>query len=335
MPAADELDRVLADPAGRDDGVTAVDGVLFDLGVSSMQLDQRNRGFAYSVDAPLDMRMNPDDPITAADVLNTYDHGDLARVLADYGEGAIRRPNRLGGGGRAPYSAIHDERAARRPAVRDYPGRDASDQWTPGEAHLSGAADRGQRRAGLSARSPAGHTRRDRGGGRVVVMSYQSLEDRIVKREFAQRCRSSSPAGLPVELPGLHRDSRSSRAVPSRRPMTRSRPTCGRRRHAFVPSSESPRRGRRGVMRNKRGDQADAENQTGALALLDPPTRRRQTAGAQQRPNRSRAAPTRRRSALGPPGREERAAHHPKNGACGRRGAVSSSRCARHHSSCR
>ncbi|MGV7904547.1 16S rRNA (cytosine(1402)-N(4))-methyltransferase, partial [Mycobacterium kansasii] len=58
----------------------------FDLGVSSMQLDRVERGFAYSVDAPLDMRMNAEDPLTAADVLNTYSHGDLARILQRYGD---------------------------------------------------------------------------------------------------------------------------------------------------------------------------------------------------------------------------------------------------------
>ncbi|NLG54188.1 MAG: 16S rRNA (cytosine(1402)-N(4))-methyltransferase RsmH, partial [Rhodococcus sp.] len=64
----------------------SVTAALFDLGVSSMQLDEADRGFAYSVDAPLDMRMDPTSGITAADVLNTYSHGDLARILKTYGE---------------------------------------------------------------------------------------------------------------------------------------------------------------------------------------------------------------------------------------------------------
>ncbi len=67
-------------------GIAAVDGVLFDLGVSSMQLDEADRGFAYAKDAPLDMRMDQSTGITAADVLNTYDVRDLARILRDYGE---------------------------------------------------------------------------------------------------------------------------------------------------------------------------------------------------------------------------------------------------------
>ena len=63
-----------------------VAGALYDLGVSSMQLDQEERGFAYKVDAPLDMRMDPTQGITAAEVLNTYSHGDIARILKTYGD---------------------------------------------------------------------------------------------------------------------------------------------------------------------------------------------------------------------------------------------------------
>ncbi|CAN5448222.1 hypothetical protein BH11ACT7_BH11ACT7_11930 [soil metagenome] len=65
---------------------SSVDGVLFDLGVSSMQLDRKERGFSYSADAPLDMRMDPDLPLTAADILNTYEHGPLASILREFGE---------------------------------------------------------------------------------------------------------------------------------------------------------------------------------------------------------------------------------------------------------
>ncbi|NED68578.1 16S rRNA (cytosine(1402)-N(4))-methyltransferase, partial [Streptomyces sp. SID10244] len=66
----DEIGEVLTDV-----GVDLVDAVLFDLGVSSMQLDRPDRGFAYAVDAPLDMRMNASETTTAADILNTYSHG--------------------------------------------------------------------------------------------------------------------------------------------------------------------------------------------------------------------------------------------------------------------
>ncbi|GED98278.1 16S rRNA (cytosine(1402)-N(4))-methyltransferase RsmH [Gordonia crocea] len=198
----DELARVLAEPVGLGRALPEVDGVLFDLGVSSMQLDQRNRGFAYAVDAPLDMRMNTDDPLTAADVLNTYSHGELARVLADYGEErfagriasavvAARREQPFTTSGRLVellYSTIPA-------ATRRTGGHPAKRTFQALRIEVNGELD--SLKAALPAALDALAV-----GGRAVVMSYQSLEDRIVKREFAQRSRSSSPAGLPVELPG-------------------------------------------------------------------------------------------------------------------------------------
>src|SRR3954471_5360557 len=72
-------------------GVPRVQGVLFDLGVSSMQLDEAERGFAYAQDAPLDMRMNQTSGISAAEILNTYPPGDLVRILREYGEEKFAR----------------------------------------------------------------------------------------------------------------------------------------------------------------------------------------------------------------------------------------------------
>ncbi|MFT4202117.1 16S rRNA (cytosine(1402)-N(4))-methyltransferase RsmH [Gordonia sp. (in: high G+C Gram-positive bacteria)] len=198
----DELERILADPAGLPGPIAAVDGVLFDLGVSSMQLDQQGRGFAYSVDAPLDMRMNPDDELTAADILNTYSHRDLARVLSDYGEErfagriasavvAARRDEPFTTSGRLVellYATIPA-------ATRRTGGHPAKRTFQALRIEVNGELD--SLRAALPAALDALAV-----GGRAVVMSYQSLEDRIVKREFTERCRSSSPAGLPVELPG-------------------------------------------------------------------------------------------------------------------------------------
>src|SRR3954464_9031936 len=96
VPAVyDEIGEVLEEP-----GHAHVDGVLFDLGVSSMQLDVRERGFAYAEDAPLDMRMNDTTGPTAADVLNDYPADELARILREHGE--ERAPPPAGGGGGGP-----------------------------------------------------------------------------------------------------------------------------------------------------------------------------------------------------------------------------------------
>lgn len=179
-----------------------VDGVLFDLGVSSMQLDRAERGFSYSQDAPLDMRMDPDAPLTAADVLNTYDERAIARVLREYGEerfasriaGEIVRRRR-----RAPlattaelveilYAAIPApaRRTGGHPAKRTFQAL-----RTVVNAELESLRDAVP--AALDALSP---------GGRIVVMAYQSLEDKIVKGVFASATASRTPEGLPVELPG-------------------------------------------------------------------------------------------------------------------------------------
>ncbi|GAB3127777.1 16S rRNA (cytosine(1402)-N(4))-methyltransferase RsmH [Tsukamurella serpentis] len=185
--------------AGGGPGAAAI---LFDLGVSSMQLDRADRGFAYAVDAPLDMRMNSDDPLTAADVLNTYSHGDLARILQRYGDerfaGKIasavlkeREKEPFTTSGRLVellYATIPApaRRTGGHPAKRTF-------QALRIEVNAELASLEAAVPQALDALAP---------GGRVVFLSYQSLEDRIVKAALAERTRSSSPAGLPVELPG-------------------------------------------------------------------------------------------------------------------------------------
>ncbi|NLU82913.1 16S rRNA (cytosine(1402)-N(4))-methyltransferase RsmH [Rhodococcus sp. HNM0569] len=182
--------------------VESVHAILFDLGVSSMQLDEADRGFAYSVDAPLDMRMDPTSGITAADVLNTYSHGDLARVLSTYGEERfagriaseiVRTREHTPFTTSAPlvellYRAIPaaTRRTGGHPAKRTF-------QALRVEVNSELESLRSAVPAGLDALAV---------GGRVVFMSYQSLEDRVVKQELAPRARSRSPEGLPVELPG-------------------------------------------------------------------------------------------------------------------------------------
>lgn len=180
----------------------SVTAALFDLGVSSMQLDEADRGFAYSVDAPLDMRMDPTTGVTAADVLNTYGHGDLARILKTYGEErfagkiaseVIRQRER------APFTSSAElvELLYRTipAATRRTGGHPAKRTFQALRIEVNSELD------SLSAAVPAALDSLAV-GGRAVFMSYQSLEDRVVKAEITPRTRSRSPEGLPVELPG-------------------------------------------------------------------------------------------------------------------------------------
>lgn len=183
-------------------GVERVDGVLFDLGVSSLQLDVADRGFAYSQDAPLDMRMDQTRGITAEEVVNTYPVGELARVLRVYGE--ERFANRIA-------AAIARERARQR-LTSSARLAELVREAIPAPARRTGGhpakrtfqalrIEVNRELAALEAALPAALDALAV-GGRMVVLSYHSLEDRITKRTFAARARSTGPLDLPVELPG-------------------------------------------------------------------------------------------------------------------------------------
>ncbi|MCE1178594.1 MAG: 16S rRNA (cytosine(1402)-N(4))-methyltransferase RsmH [Micrococcales bacterium] len=192
----DEVAEVLADL-----DIPAIDAALFDLGVSSLQLDEADRGFAYAQDAPLDMRMDQSQGQTAADVLNTYPEAEIARILHDYGEERFAR--------RIARAVVQ------RRATRPFAGSaelvelltaavPAASQRTGGHpAKRTFQALRIEVNAELSAWQAALPAAIDAlaVGGRIAVLSYHSLEDRITKRELAVGARSSAPAGLPVELP--------------------------------------------------------------------------------------------------------------------------------------
>ncbi|SDC29912.1 16S rRNA (cytosine(1402)-N(4))-methyltransferase RsmH [Actinokineospora iranica] len=183
-------------------GLSRVDGVLFDLGVSSMQLDVPERGFAYSRDSPLDMRMDPTAGLTAADVLNTYSAAELTRVLRDYGE--ERFASRIA---KAVVAARDKEpfTTSARLVELLYDAVPAASRRTGGHpAKRTFQALRIEVNAELDVLRRAIPAALDalRVGGRIVVEAYQSLEDRIVKRAFADLAKSTTPPGLPVELPG-------------------------------------------------------------------------------------------------------------------------------------
>ncbi len=188
----DEILDVLDEQA-----LTSVDAVLFDLGVSSMQLDIRERGFAYAADAPLDMRMDGTTGDTAADVLNTYSVAELTRVLRDYGEEKFARKI-----ARAVVSQREDapfttsarlvellyaeipapaRRTGGHPAKRTFQAlrMEVNDELAVLQRAIPAAIEA----IGV--------------GGRVVVESYHSLEDRLVKRAFTAVSRLDVPDDLP------------------------------------------------------------------------------------------------------------------------------------------
>jgi 16S rRNA (cytosine1402-N4)-methyltransferase len=182
-------------------GFAGVEGVLFDLGVSSMQLDVLERGFAYAHDAPLDMRMDQSGGPTAADVVNEYPVAELAQVLREYGEErfalriaqAIDRARRV-----APLRSTAQlaelVREAIPAATRRHGGHPAKRTFQALRIEVNGelAAVRAAVPAALDALTL---------GGRIVVLAYHSLEDRIVKQAFASRATDATPSELPVPLP--------------------------------------------------------------------------------------------------------------------------------------
>jgi 16S rRNA (cytosine1402-N4)-methyltransferase len=223
----DELPAVL-----RDLGVAVVHGVLLDLGVSSLQLDEPDRGFAYSVDAPLDMRMDNTTGVTAAEVLNTYPMADLARILREYGEErfarriaeAVVRERAV-----TPFSTsarlVDLVRACVPAATRRTGGNPAKRtfQALRIEVNTELAALERAMPAAVGALAV---------GGRIVVLAYQSLEDRIVKRVLTAGATSTAPPGLPVELP---------EHAPVLRLLTRGAETASERELADNPRAASVR----------------------------------------------------------------------------------------------
>jgi len=188
----DELPQALAEL-----GLDCVQGVLFDLGVSSLQLDEAQRGFAYAQDAPLDMRMDPTRGATAADVVNSYDGKALAKVLKEYGE--ERFASRIA-------DAIVRERA-REPFTSTARLAELVRTAIPAATRRTGGhpAKRTFQALRIEVNDELGVLRRAIPasiatlcvGGRLVVLSYQSLEDKIVKSELVARSASTVPVDLP------------------------------------------------------------------------------------------------------------------------------------------
>ena len=192
----DELPDVLADA-----GTPRVHAILADLGLSSLQIDARERGFAYSVDAPLDMRMTQGDGPSAADVVNTYEADALARVLRVYGEErfADRIARRIvAARASEPFttsarlvSVLTDAIPAATRRTGGHPAK-RTFQALRIEVNRELAALDGLLPAALDALAP---------GGRFAVLAYHSLEDRAVKVAFRDATTDRAPRGLPVVPP--------------------------------------------------------------------------------------------------------------------------------------
>lgn len=182
-------------------GFDSVQGILLDLGVSSMQLDEADRGFAYSFDAPLDMRMDATESLTAADVVNEYDEKDLVRIFKEYGEERYAKPI---------AAAIVEKRTAAKfvssaalaklivDIVPFIPGRS---KGHPAKRVFQALRIEVNRELDVLRDTMPAAIEALEVGGRILVLAYQSLEDRIVKQALVSASQSSAPIDMPIELP--------------------------------------------------------------------------------------------------------------------------------------
>ena len=192
----DELSAVLVKL-----GIEKVDGILFDLGVSSMQLDQADRGFAYSQEAPLDMRMDQSSGLSALDILNTYSYGDLVRVIRNFGEEKFATKiadNIIKARAAGTLSTTKDLAEIVKNSI---PAPARRTGGNPAKRTFQALRIEVNQELSVLARAMPQAIEAIRVGGRLVVMAYQSLEDKIVKKAFAEVTESHSPLGLPFDLP--------------------------------------------------------------------------------------------------------------------------------------
>lgn len=183
------------------EGIDSVDAILLDLGVSSMQLDEADRGFAYSFDAPLDMRMNQSHGITAAEVLNSYGENELARIFKEYGEEryakqvakaiADRRKDEA-------FTSSADLAALVSKVVPYIPGKSTGH---PAKRIFQALRIEVNGELEILEETIPASIEALKVGGRILVMSYHSLEDGIVKKALVHAATSLTPIEMPIELP--------------------------------------------------------------------------------------------------------------------------------------
>lgn len=182
--------------------ISEVEGILMDLGVSSMQLDQPERGFSYAQDVELDMRMNQVGGKTAADLLANLDHGQLARIFRDYGEERFASQvarEIVNTRESQPIKTSGDLNAILARSIPQAPGKTSGH---PGKRVYQALRIAVNDELGILERAMPQAIDALGVGGRLVVMSYHSLEDGIVKKALQAAAVSTTPIEMPVELPG-------------------------------------------------------------------------------------------------------------------------------------
>ena len=182
-------------------GYSHINGALFDLGVSSIQLDETDRGFSYSQDAPLDMRMDRTQSLTAGEIINTYEPGQLVRILRTYGEEkfatriveSIVKQRAI-----APMNSTAQLAALVKEAI---PAATRRTGGNPAKRTFQALRIETNDELGTITRALPAALELLNVGARLVVMSFQSLEDRIVKQLFVASTTSGTPRDLPFDLP--------------------------------------------------------------------------------------------------------------------------------------
>jgi 16S rRNA (cytosine1402-N4)-methyltransferase len=192
----DEIHEVLAEH-----GFESADAVLLDLGVSSMQLDQAERGFAYSFDAPLDMRMDNSESLTAAKVLNSYSEQELARIFKEFGEERYAKQIASSIVEKRKAESFFSSAELAQLIVAIVPFIPGKSKGHPAKRvfqalRIEVNSELEVLRTAMPAAIEALAI-----GGRILILSYQSLEDRIVKQALTAASTSSAPLDMPIELP--------------------------------------------------------------------------------------------------------------------------------------
>lgn len=182
-------------------GFRNVQAILLDLGVSSMQLDEADRGFAYSFDAPLDMRMDASESLTAAEILNYYSESELVRIFKEYGE--ERYAKQIAAAIISERSATPFSTSARlaKLIVDIVPFIPGKSKGHPAKRVFQALRIEVNRELEVLERTMPASIKALAVGGRILVLAYQSLEDRIVKQALVAASTSSAPIDLPIELP--------------------------------------------------------------------------------------------------------------------------------------